>query len=1061
MNLMNWGLKTRSRKSITCLLALFVFLSMLLISHPGLAYAKTEESDPADHFEVWLVDPANKDNKIELLNYTIPELEQMPQVERAYSSIDSLPAPVFTAARGIDLIDFLESLKLDMGSISSFKFRTTDFDTDGYPPNFGKVLQASVLLDSERYYFPQIQECWDEYWDEDLENPSNSAVFGYWKDGSDPFTRKGKILLRPMLGIVSFQARAIGSDPGKPVYLEPRFDLMDGETTLRLCYGQKNPGECITMDYLKWTYKMEVTGRLLPIALNPDTSANRVGTPIDITFAENIAWQNGIAAVSIGDTPLGKGQYTLTPGKITIAPTVFSAAGTYTVKVTSGFNESSVEQEVLEASASDPHIPPTLIADSSQNIIGNSMTITFSDDESWRKAISEIKVDGNAVKSSNYSTTEAGKITIDGSIFSAAGSYSIVIKATGYQDAGLQQIVFPLPGPVTLKSIEISKTAAKLLYSVDEPLDISGLEVTGHYSDGSSKVENITMVNISGFDSSKPASRQTLTITVGNKTITYTVSIFQAKTAADNSNISVTPDIPLKITMPEGIINSSMKVAQNMPLPPVIIESSQAILSIPEATLITGSDIINLPQVKPGSTVKAPGIKTIGLVIEVGSDSNIINFSKPVRLLLKGQASKSAGFIDQAGNLRKISKPASLKALTGDDAAETVAALFEREKMQDAAVDFGKDLVIWTKHLTKFIAYIPLTDTPVIPPKKIADEFIIIPFEQIARTQTIGIRGGIVKTAGAVLNFPTNSLESDIKVTIKKITQDIPAISSGFKLLGEVYEITSDKDNKFRKPVTITLLFDPSEVEQEKHDVGIYCWCNQQWTSLEQVKADMASGKVSGEVGHFSKFAILLSKKSQKPIILEKKAPEVPLPKPILSDIAGHWAQANIIKLVNAGVISGYPDATFQADKGITRAEFVTAVVKAFKLESRSGQVFNDTTQHWAKESISTAAAYGMTSGYDAGSFCPDDAITREQMAVMISKAAKLPAGEGKTFIDSAQIEDWAQAAVAAASSKNIISGYPDNSFRPKANANRAEAVSVIVNALNNLPPAGEGRMAE
>ncbi|MDD3878945.1 MAG: S-layer homology domain-containing protein, partial [Syntrophomonas sp.] len=199
----------------------------------------------------------------------------------------------------------------------------------------------------------------------------------------------------------------------------------------------------------------------------------------------------------------------------------------------------------------------------------------------------------------------------------------------------------------------------------------------------------------------------------------------------------------------------------------------------------------------------------------------------------------------------------------------------------------------------------------------------------------------------------------------------------------------------------------------------------------------------------------------QKPIVPEKEPPEVPLPKPILSDIAGHWAQANIIKLVNAGVISGYPDATFQPDKSITRAEFVTAVIKAFKLESRSGQVFSDTAQHWAKESISTAAAYGMASGYDASSFCPDDAITREQMAVMISKAAKLPAGEGKTFIDSAQIEDWAQAAVAAASSKNIISGYPDNSFRPKANANRAEAVSVIVNALNTLSPAEENQTAK
>ena len=70
-------------------------------------------------------------------------------------------------------------------------------------------------------------------------------------------------------------------------------------------------------------------------------------------------------------------------------------------------------------------------------------------------------------------------------------------------------------------------------------------------------------------------------------------------------------------------------------------------------------------------------------------------------------------------------------------------------------------------------------------------------------------------------------------------------------------------------------------------------------------------------------------------------------------------------------------------------------------------------------------------------------------MAVMVSKTANLSSGEGKTFADNNQIADWAKAAVAATSSKNIISGYPDNTFRPKANATRAEAVTVIVKILN------------
>ena len=49
---------------------------------------------------------------------------------------------------------------------------------------------------------------------------------------------------------------------------------------------------------------------------------------------------------------------------------------------------------------------------------------------------------------------------------------------------------------------------------------------------------------------------------------------------------------------------------------------------------------------------------------------------------------------------------------------------------------------------------------------------------------------------------------------------------------------------------------------------------------------------------------------------------------------------------------------------------------------------------------------------------------------------------------DNARISAWAQDAVIAASSNGIINGYPDGSFKPQANATRAEAVTVIVKIL-------------
>ena len=169
----------------------------------------------------------------------------------------------------------------------------------------------------------------------------------------------------------------------------------------------------------------------------------------------------------------------------------------------------------------------------------------------------------------------------------------------------------------------------------------------------------------------------------------------------------------------------------------------------------------------------------------------------------------------------------------------------------------------------------------------------------------------------------------------------------------------------------------------------------------------------------------------------------------VLNDIAGHWAQESIEKLVARGAISGFPDGSFRPDQNITRAQFVTVLVKALGLEAAEGKVFADTAGHWARESIGIAAALKIVNGYSDNQFGPDDLITREQMAVMIVNAAGLSkVADAKQFIDGDKISSWAKDAVDTASSKGIITGYPDNSFRPQDHATRAQAAAVIVRAL-------------
>ena len=201
----------------------------------------------------------------------------------------------------------------------------------------------------------------------------------------------------------------------------------------------------------------------------------------------------------------------------------------------------------------------------------------------------------------------------------------------------------------------------------------------------------------------------------------------------------------------------------------------------------------------------------------------------------------------------------------------------------------------------------------------------------------------------------------------------------------------------------------------------------------------MAGNRVSGQVDHFTKFAV---------IAVEKAV----VPTTDLTDIKGHWAFNEIVSLVDLKVLSGYPDKTFKPNNDISRAEFATVIVKALKLEAKAGKVFADTANHWAKDFIATANAYGIINGYSDSSFGPNDPITREQMAVMIANALKLSGSSTSiSFTDANSISDWAKDAVAVVAEKGIITGYPDGSFKPDGKLTRAEAASVTVRALNNI----------
>ncbi|MEH7451144.1 DUF1533 domain-containing protein, partial [Gottfriedia acidiceleris] len=78
-------------------------------------------------------------------------------------------------------------------------------------------------------------------------------------------------------------------------------------------------------------------------------------------------------------------------------------------------------------------------ADKKDNKVGKTINITFKDDAKWRSSITSITVNGKSIKG-NYKI-DKGNIVINGKVFTKAQSYKIVIKAKGYKDVQVTQVI--------------------------------------------------------------------------------------------------------------------------------------------------------------------------------------------------------------------------------------------------------------------------------------------------------------------------------------------------------------------------------------------------------------------------------------------------------------------------------------------------------------------------------------------------------------------------------------------------------------------------------------------
>ncbi|WP_164821319.1 X2-like carbohydrate binding domain-containing protein [Paenibacillus koleovorans] len=170
-------------------------------------------------------------------------------------------------------------------------------------------------------------------------------------------------------------------------------------------------------------------------------------------------------------------------------------------------------------------------------------------------------------------------------------------------------------------------------------------------------------------------------------------------------------------------------------------------------------------------------------------------------------------------------------------------------------------------------------------------------------------------------------------------------------------------------------------------------------------------------------------------------------------DIVGHWAEAYIKQTARMGIVAGYPDGTFKPNRTVTRAEFTVMLMNTLKLPGEGAALtFTDTAKigSWAQKAVAQAVQAGIISGYEDGSFHPDEEITRAEMAMMLASASRLSleANTATGFADDRDIPAWAKDAVSAIKKLGLIQGKGSNEFDPNAGTTRAEAVTVLMRML-------------
>ena len=184
----------------------------------------------------------------------------------------------------------------------------------------------------------------------------------------------------------------------------------------------------------------------------------------------------------------------------------------------------------------------------------------------------------------------------------------------------------------------------------------------------------------------------------------------------------------------------------------------------------------------------------------------------------------------------------------------------------------------------------------------------------------------------------------------------------------------------------------------------------------------------------------------------------------MFTDVTKNWAYPGIQYCVTHGIMGGMGDGTFAPTGTTTRAQIVQILYNLEGTPAVSGTTpFTDLTANWYKPAILWAYQNNVVAGTSPTTFDPDQPVTREQIAVILTQymfhVLKMnrtwtPA-DLSTFPDGAQVSSWAKEAMQDAVALGLINGTkaPDGLvyLDPQGSAARQQVATILMNFCQNV----------